>query len=69
MIDDHDRHPLIPEHLDRVGQGTIAIAIEIGIRFVEHDQDGPAEQRAGQSDALALAAGKTGCPLRGRSGL
>jgi hypothetical protein len=69
MIDDHDRHALIAEHVDGIGQGAIAVAIEIGVRFVEHNQDGPAKKRAGQSDALALAAGKTGCPLQGRSGL
>jgi hypothetical protein len=59
VIDDHDRHTLLTEHLDGVSQSTIAVTIQIGVRFIEHDKDGPAKKCAGQPDALSLAAGKT----------
>src|SRR5262249_49163347 len=60
VIDDYDGHTSFPEHLDRISQSAIAIAVQIGVWFIENDEDGPAEKRAGQSDALSLAAGKPG---------
>jgi hypothetical protein len=63
VVDDHDRYALLAKHLDGISQGVIAVAVEVGIWFVEHDQDGPAEERASQADSLPLAAGKTGAVL------
>lgn len=60
VIDDHDRHISLPEHLDGFSQSAIAIAIEVGVWLIENDEDRPAKKRTGQSDALPLAAGKTG---------
>jgi hypothetical protein len=60
VIDDHDRYALLTEHLDGISQGPIAVAVQIGIWFIEYDEDGPAKKRASQPDALSLAAGKTG---------
>ena len=60
VIDDHDRHISLPEHLDSFSQRAITIAIEVGVWLIENDKDRPAKKRTGQSDALPLAAGKTG---------
>jgi hypothetical protein len=60
VIDDHDRHISLPEHLDSFSQSAVAIAIEVGVWLIENDEDRPAKKRSGQSDALPLAAGKTG---------
>ena len=50
----------LPEHLDGISQSAIAVAIQIGVWLIEYDEDRPAKKRTGQSDALPLAAGKTG---------
>ena len=60
VIDDHDRHISLPEHLDGFSQSAIAITIEVGVWLIENDEDRPAKKRTGQSDALPLAAGKSG---------
>src|SRR6185312_12699081 len=52
--DDDDRSPLAGPRQGQ-GQGGIAFRIEVGIRLVEHDEEGLAEQGARQPDALALA--------------
>ena len=43
---------------DGAGQRLLALAVEIGVRLVEHDQERVAVERAGQRDALALAGRK-----------
>ena len=40
---------------DRVGEGRLAFGIEVGVGLVENEEEGVAEQRAGEADALALA--------------
>ena len=60
VIDDHDRHISLPEHLDGFSESAIAVTIEVGVWLIENDEDRPAKKRTGQSDALPLAAGKTG---------
>ncbi|MNI49038.1 hypothetical protein D3C73_1036340 [compost metagenome] len=40
-----------------IDQGLFADVVEVGVRFVQHDQIGLAIQRAGQGDALLLATG------------
>lgn len=56
VIDDDDRHLALPQSLDRIGQGAIAVAVEICIRLVEHHQHRLAEQCAREPDALPLTA-------------
>ena len=41
----------------------LAFRVEIGIGLVEHDQERPAEEGAGQSDPLALPRGKLDATL------
>ena len=41
-------------------QRFVAGAVEVGVWLVEHDERRIAEQRAGEADALALAAGQIG---------
>lgn len=39
---------------DRAGQGSIALHVQIGVRFVENDQERIAIERTGKGDTLAL---------------
>ena len=45
---------------DRLGEGGLALAVEIGVRLVHHHQERIAVERAGQADALALAGRERG---------
>ena len=56
--DDKDRSPARLQLLDRLDQRRFADVVEIGVGLVEHDQAGVAIERAGEPDALALAAGQ-----------
>ena len=55
--------PRVAHSLDRPGQRLLALVVEIGVRLVEHDEERIAVERAGQADALALAAGQAGTAL------
>ena len=52
--DQHDNGAARLEVDDGLAQGDLALGVEIGIRLVEHDQEGIAIQGARQRDALAL---------------
>ena len=54
---DDDRAPRLGA-LDRGQQRGLAVLVEIGVGFVEHQQERIAVERARQRDALALAAGQ-----------
>src|SRR5689334_19088085 len=56
-VADDDDHGAIPLYRgDRLVQGRLALGVQVGVRLVQHDQPGSAQQRACQADALALAA-------------
>ncbi len=52
---DDQRRTALLESGDRVGQRQVALGVEVGIRFIEHDQFRLIVQGAGQTDALTLA--------------
>ena len=54
---DHDAAALA-DRVDRAGERGVALRVEIGVRLVQHDQEGVAIQRTRKSDALTLAGGK-----------
>jgi len=56
--DDDDDSPACPHPEDGTGQRFIALRVEVGIGFVEHDQEGIPIKRARQRDALRLAGGQ-----------
>src|SRR4051812_33233111 len=56
VADDDDHRAVLFHRGDRLVQRRLALAVKVGVRLVEHDQPGPAQQRARQADALALAA-------------
>ena len=55
MRDDHDDSAARANALDGAGQRLVALGVEVGVRLVEHHEEGIAKQRARQTDALALA--------------
>src|SRR6185437_4245232 len=58
MRDDDDRCSQRLEVCDGLKQPLLAVGVETGVRLVEDDEARIAEERARQSDALALTAGK-----------
>ncbi len=54
MGDDHHRHPIGLEDLERAQQRLLAFVVEVGIGLVEDDQPRLAVERAGKRDALPL---------------
>ena len=61
--DDNDRAARL-ELAQRILQGGFALAVEIGVGLVEHDQERIAVERARERDALALSGGERGLPDR-----
>ena len=57
--DDDDAGPLANARY-RTRQCHLAVDIQVGIRLVEHDEEGIAVERAGKRDALTLAGGEHG---------
>ena len=47
--------PRGPHAQDRLGQRLLALAVQVGVRLVQHHQERLAVERAGQPDPLALA--------------
>ncbi len=58
MSDDKHRGAALPEFLQRLGEHLFARIVQVGVRFIEQYEARFAVQRAGQADALALAAGQ-----------
>nr|VVH84077.1 hypothetical protein TUEID40_05274 [Pseudomonas aeruginosa] len=64
LVGDQHQAAAVPAHRrDGLGQGSLTRLVEAGIGFVEHDQRRSPVQRAGQADALALAAGESGAAV------
>ena len=55
--------PALPHPEDRLGQGVLALGVEVGVGLVEHDEERIAVERAGQADALALPGRQPGAAL------
>ena len=55
MGHDDDDAAAGPDTQDGLREGLLALAVEIRIRLVQHDQERIAIERAGQRDALPLA--------------
>ena len=58
MRHQHQGYLLLPGHLNCLLQRLQAHLVQTGIRLVQDQQSGVAEQRPGQADALAQAAGQ-----------
>src|SRR3954471_9997186 len=56
MADDDDHRPILLHRGDCLVERRLALGVKIGVRLVEHDQPGAAQQRTRQADPLALAA-------------
>ena len=64
MRGDHDRRAQLVEFLEQVEQAHGDAVVDVAGRFVGEQQARPADHRAGDGDALLLAAGQ-----RGRKGV
>src|SRR6185503_5838390 len=58
MGDDDDNSTPRPYAVDGAGERLVAGGIEVGIGFIEDDQEGIAVQRPCERNALALSGGK-----------
>src|SRR5262245_28576598 len=58
MRDDDDDGAALLELPQRLLQGDFALAVEVGVGFVEHDQEWIAIKRACECDALPLSGGE-----------
>ncbi len=68
-VGDHDGNAAAGAHrAQRLGQGMLALGVEVRVRLIQHDQEGIAVERAGKPDALALTGGQRGA-LRPELGL
>lgn len=55
MRHDNERHSLLAPAPDALQQRRLAVGVQTGIWFIQHDQERVAEKRARKRDALALA--------------
>ena len=63
---DHDGGAVLAEMLDRLLHLLLGFGVERGSGFIEQDERRVPDQRAGDRDALALAAGKLRAELADR---
>ena len=59
--DQDDRAAAFAQRRDRVNEGGFAIAVQMSVRLVQHNQRRFAIHGAGQRHALALAGGSAAC--------